>query len=578
MSTLISVQSLSYDSISGPLLDNICFTIKKGDRIGLIGHNGSGKSTLIRLLNSELTAKDGIITKSNQCLVACIEQYLPEALYDLTLIQAVMAVLAVDQQYEQTWRAEVLLTEMGFQPEDWHLLAKTLSGGQHMRLLMARALMIQPDLLLLDEPSNHLDLQTLLWLETFLMRWQGSFVLVSHDQHLLDRVSNSTIILRDCQLSFFSLACTQARMMQFEQDEADQHRYDQQQKEIGRIEQSAKRLAIWGKVYDNESFSRKAQSMLKRVDKLKNELVDKSDGHPWSLALNGVALAAKRLIHFADLNINVAGHLQPLFKIQDLLIKSGDRIAIIGPNACGKSTLLIYLWQNWVNKLQTDHLTIHPLCQIGYYDQNHQQLDGQKSIVDALIDFSLIHAEQAKLALIHAGFAYHRHSQRVDQLSGGERSRLLFVALSLAQFHLLLLDEPTNHLDLEGKEELIVALQSFSGAFILVSHDRELIEKSCNRFCLIQDHCLTEYHDVDQLYSALQRHSPALKLNSLLAKQSVKITTDNHSDADEMLERLVELEQKLAIDQARKQKHQKQFLQQSWQREIDILLEKLGIN
>ena len=246
MSTLISVQSLSYDLASGPLLDTISFTIKKGDRIGLIGHNGSGKSTLIRLLYGDLTAKSGNIAKSNQCLIARIEQHLPKDVYALTLIQAVLAALPVAEHYENAWKVEVLLSDMGFKPEDWHLKAQSLSGGQHTRLLMARALITEPDLLLLDEPSNHLDLQTLLWLEAFLMRWQGTFMLVSHDQHLLDRVTNSTIILRDRCLSFFSLACTKARVMQLQQDEADQHRHDQQQKEIQRIERSAKRLAIWG--------------------------------------------------------------------------------------------------------------------------------------------------------------------------------------------------------------------------------------------------------------------------------------------------------------------------------------------
>ncbi|EKU30875.1 ABC-type multidrug transport system ATPase [Alcaligenes sp. HPC1271] len=146
----------------------------------------------------------------------------------------------------------------------------------------------QPDLLLLDEPSNHLDLPSLLWLESFLSNWRGTFLLVSHDQRLLDRVCNSTIILRDRTLSFFSLPCSAAREALRNRDEADLRRHQGEQKEIDRIEQSAKRLAIWGQVYDNETFSRKAQSMEKRLSKLRENQTDLTDGTPWTLQLHGL--------------------------------------------------------------------------------------------------------------------------------------------------------------------------------------------------------------------------------------------------------------------------------------------------
>ncbi|XOT94690.1 ABC transporter ATP-binding protein, partial [Alcaligenes pakistanensis] len=169
-------------------------------------------------------------------------------------------------------------------------------GGQYTRLLLARALITQPDLLLLDEPSNHLDLPSLLWLEGFLSSWRGTFVLVSHDQRLLDRVTNSTIILRDHTLSFFSLPCSAAREALRHRDEADLRRQQGEQKEIDRIEQSAKRLAIWGQVYDNETFSRKAQSMEKRLSKLRDSQTDLTQGTPWTLQLHGLEMKADRLL------------------------------------------------------------------------------------------------------------------------------------------------------------------------------------------------------------------------------------------------------------------------------------------
>lgn len=160
MSTLLSAQSVSYDNTFGPLLAEISFSLKKGDRIGLIGHNGCGKSTLLNILSGALSMTSGTITTANQCLMATVEQHLPCALNEATLIDAVLNHLPGSLHQPERWQAEVLLATLGFEENVWSLTAATLSGGQHTRLLLARALIRQPDLLLLDEPSNHLDLPT----------------------------------------------------------------------------------------------------------------------------------------------------------------------------------------------------------------------------------------------------------------------------------------------------------------------------------------------------------------------------------------------------------------------------------
>ena len=242
------------------------------------------------------------------------------------------------------WRVELLLAEMGVDEKDWQLTAGTLSGGQHTRLLLARALIKQPDLLLLDEPSNHLDLPTLLWLENFLQQWNGSFVLVSHDQRLLDNVTNCTWIMRDKALQFFRLPCSQARQALLEKDEADELRHQSEQKEIDRVEKSAKRLAIWGQVYDNEGLSRKAKNMERRVERLKDEQTELTAGTPWQLSLQGEALPADKLLSLADLDVRPAPDAPKLFHILEKQLKSGDRVAIVGRNGCGKSSLLRMLW------------------------------------------------------------------------------------------------------------------------------------------------------------------------------------------------------------------------------------------
>ncbi len=170
MSTLLSAQTISYQTTSAPLLEGISFTLKKGDRIGLVGHNGCGKSTLLSLLNGETQPQSGAITAANQCLMERVEQHLPPYLEQVSMLEAVVKKLPKSEQQSESWRAELILADMGFSKHDWQLTAGSLSGGQHTRLLLARALISQPDLLLLDEPSNHLDLPTLLWLEQFLLQ------------------------------------------------------------------------------------------------------------------------------------------------------------------------------------------------------------------------------------------------------------------------------------------------------------------------------------------------------------------------------------------------------------------------
>ena len=584
MSTLLSAQSVSYDLTSGPLLEGVSFTLRKGDRIGLTGHNGCGKSTLLKLLSGDLKALSGSITQSNQCLMARVEQHLPNTLDHLSMYDAVAAQFPESLRIAEGWRIELLLAEMGFDEKDWQLTAGTLSGGQHTRLLLARALIKQPDLLLLDEPSNHLDLPTLLWLENFIKQWNGSFVLVSHDQRLLDNVTNCTWIMRDKTLQFFRLPCSQARQALVEKDEADELRHQSEQKEIDRVEKSAKRLAIWGQVYDNESFSRKARSMGKRVDRLKDEQTEITAGSPWQLNLQGEALPANRLLSLAELDVCPADNAPILFHVLDKQLKSGDRIAIVGRNGCGKSSLLRMLWQVFQESCEhtsgNGQIMFHPRCRLGYYDQSLQQLKDSDTLLEALRHFAPLPDEQRKMALISAGFPYLRHSQKVKELSGGERSRLLFIGLTLANYHLLFLDEPTNHLDLEGKEELAETLSQFAGGFMLVSHDRDLIEKSCNRYWFVDDGRLEEWFDLEQLYVAMgaEQKVPSAKETATDKPAQTEFSViPEASDEDLLFERMIELEARLDADLGRKPKHQKPKLQQQWREEIAQISMQLGL-
>lgn len=570
MSTLLTAQSLHVDTAFGPLFTNLSFTLKKGDRIGLIGYNGCGKSTLLQVLDGTIVPNSGSVALANHCLMARVEQHLPNTLLAQPLLQAVLAKLPVLERESQRWQAERLLAEMGFTPDEVLQRASTLSGGQHTRLLLARALIQQPDLLLLDEPGNHLDLPTLLWLESFLQIWQGSFVLVSHDNILLDAVTNASWILRDRTLHAFSLPCSAARQALEAQDASDALRHKAEQKEIDRVAASAKRLAIWGRTYDNEDLSRKAKQMEKQVQRLKESQTELTDGTPWRLALRGDMLRADRLLEMEQLPVPPEPGLPALFTAGLARLKSGDRVAVMGRNGCGKSSLLRLLWRQMQQETTDPGLRLHPRLKPGYYDQTLHQLADGDTLLDALEPFEPA-AETRRRALISAGFIWARHGQKVATLSGGERSRLLFVGLSLARYSLLLLDEPTNHLDMDGKTALAATLNDYPGGLLLVSHDRELINHSCNRFWLIDERGLSEWQSADEVYDVLR----AAVRRPLIEETTVN-SREAEDDHDALLERLITLEQLLADDLARKPKHQKPQLQAQWRKEMTTINTKLS--
>ena len=570
MSTLLTAQSLHVETAFGPLFTQLSFTLKKGDRIGLIGYNGCGKSTLLQILDGTIAPSFGQVSLASHCLMARVEQHLPSTLLTQPLIDVVLAQLPESVRESQRWQAERLLREMGFIPEEMTQSASTLSGGQHTRLLLARALIRQPDLLLLDEPGNHLDLPTLLWLENFLNSWSGSFVLVSYDNPLLDAVTNTSWILRDKRLHTFALPCTAARQALEEQDASDALRHKAEQKEIDRVTASAKRLATWGRVYDNEDLSRKAKQMEKQVTRLKESQTELTQGTPWTLALHGDAVRADRLLELDQLPVPPAPGLPPLFTTGVTRLQSGDRVAIMGRNGGGKSSLLRLLWRQMHQETPDMGLRLHPRLHAGYYDQTLHQLADDATLLDAVEGFEPS-AETRKRALISAGFGWARHGQKVSTLSGGERSRLLFVGLSLARYSLLLLDEPTNHLDIDGKEALAQTIRDYPGGLLLVSHDRQLISQSCNRFWLIDDSGLSEWPDADTVYEQI-RNQDRPETARLAAAETPQMAIDD----DELLEQLVILEQRLAEDLARKPKHQKPQLQQQWQEEIARINQQLG--
>ncbi|WP_310619558.1 ABC-F family ATP-binding cassette domain-containing protein [Flexibacterium corallicola] len=584
-SPLITGSGLAQGSAERLLFSGVSFGLNGGDKIGLIGHNGCGKSTFLNILAGNESPSEGSLSVSRAAVIACVEQHLPPQLFEMTLAQAVRAALPEDKRDWMAWKVDVTLAEMGFDPSQNQILCKDLSGGQMTRLMLARALMSEPNLLLLDEPSNHLDLPTILWLEAFLKSWRGSFLMISHDARLLDSVTNRTWILQDQKLHTFDLSCTAALEAHEALTQARIARRESEAREIKRVEASAKRIANWGHTFDNEDLSRKAKSMEKMVDRMKEEQTEAVESYPWNLSIAGERIQADRLLKLTGLEVMPPKTSLLLYKVEDMSVRPQDRIAIMGANGTGKSTLLRSIWEQ--RGSIEGALRVHPRCRIAFYDQTLEQLPNDANLVDAMIavgealglDFLQSECEKT---ILGAGFLYNQLSQKVSKLSGGERARLLLVALSQVQANLMMLDEPTNHLDLYGRTELANQLASFNGAFMLVSHDRSLVEATCNRFWVVRKGSLLEMNDLDSAYELIGEQSskqakcerPALEPE----EQEHEATAQAGGvGEEEMLERLLELEGLMEADLARKPKRQSPHLQVKWSEEISRLQEALGL-
>lgn len=570
--TWISLNAVGFSNSTHRLFHELQLTLNAGEKIGLIGYNGAGKSTLLKLLAKTLEPSTGSVTHASNLNVYQVEQTFPTKLKTLSLPDAVLDLVEPGERPSLIWQAESSLMQMGFSQQELAFTCNQLSGGQQTRILLSRALMCQPNVLLLDEPSNHLDLPTLFWLETFLRDWRGSFIVVSHDTRLLDTVTNCTWIIANGVLHRYTLACSEARLAHQQMEQAHQQQHKEQEQEIKRLETSAKQLATWGQDYDSKSLSRKAQSMFKRVDKLKQAQTPPPEPYPWQLSFSGASLPANRILS-ADSQQICTSDGAPLFMLDACFIQPGGKIALTGENGSGKTTLLHQIWHAY-QKQEAPGLKMHPSARVAYYDQMQNGVDNNSELIDALIDYCEqsgvnITSEQAKIVLIKSGFPWERLQNKVDTLSGGEKARLMLAGISLIQSHLLMLDEPTNHLDMQGKQALEEQLCQFNGSLLLVSHDRSLIEAVCQQFWVINGGRLTRFNSANKAYAWLQQNQPQTQFAP--ARVKPKSAPQELQDEESILARLVQLETLLEEDRCRKPKHQKPKLQQQWQQEIDNL-------
>lgn len=546
------------------LFDSLSLSIAEGDRLALVGANGAGKSTLLDVLAGERDVDAGHARRRRGLALARVLQFLPES----------MATLSVDELFEQQrdvprWRLEAEAGALGLDEACVEVLAGDLSGGQCNRLLFALALARDPDLLLLDEPTNHMDLATLMAFESALARYRGAVVVVSHDRVFLDAVSRATVILRSGKAHRYDLPFSAARVQLAEDDAARDRQHDVEQRAIDRLQSSANQLTQWSRAHESEKLARRARSMQRRVDRLAAAQADAAPVDQRELSLRVGRSRSKQMLRVTDLRVGYPG--VALFDIDDLLVRPGERIALLGANGAGKSTFVRRLVAAVRSDVPTS-FTVSPQVRLGYYDQELDEVSGELGVAAFLSQRSRLDDRRVHAELVAAGFAFAMHEQAVGSLSGGERARLLLLALAQTAPNLLVLDEPTNHIDIEGREQLEEQLANDAVTLLLTSHDRRFIELVANRYLWINDGQLLEIGDPEEAWRALET------TDSKVADSAVQRSYDakaEHTSAEQLLERLVELETKLDADLSRKPKFQKPDRQAVWRAEIDSLSEKL---
>ena len=561
--TLLHARDISHQAGSTTVFEGLNLLVQSGDRIGLVGHNGCGKSTLLGLLNGQVEPDSGTIERRRGLQIAQVAQFLPAHEAQQTLREAIAARLPA----ERDWQADALLDEFAFSAAEAQRPVATLSGGQQNRLMFAQALAANPDLLLLDEPTNHLDLATMVLFEERLRAFGGACVVVSHDRAFLDAVTTATAVLRDRQLQKLPMPFSDAKAELARADAAAARRAEAEDKEIDALRSSAKRLATWGKVYDNEGLAKRAKSMEKRVEKLQGQRTAVSKGSPLDLQLELAGSRAKQMIAIDQLTIRVAG--RELFGIEDFVVRPGERIALLGHNGVGKSTFVRALVAACAEP--DPALRISPQAQLGYYDQELDEVAGSMTMADFVRRRTDLGEQPLRQRLIGAGFAYADHDKRIDSLSGGERARLLFVVLAAAAPNFLILDEPTNHIDIEGKEQLEAQLLASPATVVLTSHDRRFLETVATRYLLISDGRLQSVNSPQAFFASRPEGMQA----PVEPSQPPIATAGLPDTEDALLEEMDRLEGLLRADRARKLKFQKPERQREWEDALAALNRQL---
>lgn len=516
---MLALKNITYRIGGRTLLENASLLVNAGYRVGLVGPNGAGKSTLFNLIMGSIDADGGEISIVPKTKVGIIRQDLPDD--DTTLIDIVIASdtylsglfaeaeTAEDPQriadiyaeladigaYDAEARAASILAGLGFNEEAQKSPISSFSGGWRMRVALAGALFCQPDLLLLDEPTNHLDFEAIIWLENYLMQYKGTFIIISHDREILNKTVTHIAHLDQQKLEMYTGSYDQFEIRRSQKLMNQQALFEKQQAHKNRMMDFVKRFGA------KASKASQAQSRLKMIEKM--DMVD--------------AIIAERstkfifpqpedigspIINLRNVDIGYAPG-KPVLKKVDLRIDMNDRIGLLGANGNGKSTFIKLL--SGTLKALAGEVDIDGKLRVGYFAQHQSEemnveLTPYQTMRDAIPN---VEEHKIRAMLGKFGFDKGKADTKIDELSGGEKARLLFCMMSYNAPHIMLLDEPTNHLDIDARAALIQALNNYEGCVILVSHDPHLLESVVDQLWLVQDGSVKNFPGDLEQYKAL---------------------------------------------------------------------------
>ncbi|WED42340.1 ATP-binding cassette domain-containing protein [Legionella cardiaca] len=572
--SIVSFQGVTLNLAGNRLLDKVDWQIQPQDRIALVGRNGAGKSSLLRLLQGELVPDSGQLSRINGLRVAGLTQEVPltaqETVYHflvkslgevgdvlsqfhaLTVANDIAKLAQCQQKMDNlhAWdilpRVEMMASRLGIDP---HAQMNQLSGGMKRRALLAAALIAAPDLLLLDEPTNHLDVNAIEWLESYLKTYTGSLLLVTHDREFLSQVANRIVEIDrgklynyDCDYETF-LDRREARRM------SEQKQNDLFDKRLA-DEETWIRTGIKARRTRNEGRVRALKAMREQYKARREQL-----GKVQALSLD-VSRSGALVIEAQHVNYRIAD--KTLLQDFSLLLMRGDKVGIIGPNGCGKTTLVRLL----LGELTPDSGSIRQgtSLEVAYFDQLRRKLDEQQTVMANVgdgADYVTINGQQKHVASYLREFLFppERFNQTVATLSGGERNRLLLAKLFAKPVNLLVMDEPTNDLDIETLELLETMLVDYPGTLLLISHDRAFINQVVTSVLVYEEEGqFKEYVGGYDDYRSQKKQQQQREVSAKTVKRpknAAKLSFNEQRELAQLPQKIETLEQKITQLQLR---------------------------
>jgi ATP-binding cassette subfamily F protein 3 len=492
---MIKIENLNKNFGNQPVFKDFSFSINKGEKIGLVGRNGHGKTTLLKMIIGEIEPDSGEVIIPKNYKIGYLEQHILFS-KETILDEAVLGL--PDEEKHDTWKAQKILAGLGFSEEDLTKNPNIFSGGYQLRLNLAKVLLSNPDLLLLDEPNNYLDIIAIRWLETFLKSWQNEILLITHDRSFMDKIVSHTVCIHRQKAK--KIAGNTSKL--YEQIEQEESIYE---KTRVNEEKKRKQTEIFiSKFRAKARLGGMVQSRIKSLEKSEvKDKLNKIEELDFSFNFAGFnttqMLEATNLsFSYPDLNNKKNLETKKLIENFEISIANHERIAIIGKNGKGKSTLLKLLAE--ILTPDTGVIKKHNNLKTGYFGQtNLQTLCEEKTVMDELLftdpDNSIQKCRNIAGTLMFTGDLA---LKKIKILSGGEKNRVMLGKILLTPTNLLFLDEPTNHLDMDSCEALLEAINEFEGAVIIVTHNEEYLNNFAERLIIFDEDKITIFNDTYQ--------------------------------------------------------------------------------